>query len=134
MIMEKVMNFPSELKNISYAEKLIDEISEKYHLTPEVYGNILVTMIEAVSNAIVHGNKMDTNALVHLGCTVDDDFIKFNVKDEGEGFDFEIIPDPTTPANIEKPHGRGIFLMNSLADEIHFYHRGAEVELKFRIR
>jgi serine/threonine-protein kinase RsbW len=57
--------------------------------------------------------------------------IKFTVKDEGQGFNYDNLPDPTAPENIEKPGGRGIFLMKHLSDEVSFRNNGTEVELSF---
>ena len=59
--------------------------------------------------------------------------IKFRVEDEGKGFDFHNLPDPTSPENLEKPGGRGIFLMKHLADEVDFSEQGKVVELSFYI-
>jgi serine/threonine-protein kinase RsbW len=129
---ENLLVFSSELENISRVEKLIEDISSTYNLTAEIYGKISVAIIEAVNNAILHGNQLDVSKSVKVGYTVNDDSIEFAVEDEGKGFDFENIPDPTLPENLEKTHGRGIFLMNHLADDITFDGNGALVEMKFR--
>jgi serine/threonine-protein kinase RsbW len=57
--------------------------------------------------------------------------IQFVVEDEGKGFDYEHLPDPTSPENIEKVGGRGIFLMKHLSDEVQFTERGKVVHLNF---
>lgn len=129
---EKLLIFPSELENITRVERLIDEISSSHNLSSEVYGKISVAIIEAVNNAILHGNQLDNSKQVKIGYDIDDDAISFMVEDEGKGFDFSNIPDPTLPENLEKTHGRGIFLMNHLADDIEFNENGALVEMKFR--
>lgn len=128
---EKLLIFPSELENISRVEKLIDEISTSHNLSSEIYGKISVAIIEAVNNAILHGNQLDINKKVKIEYDIDDESISFIVGDEGKGFDFSNIPDPTLPENLEKTHGRGIFLMNHLADDIEFAENGAIVEMKF---
>lgn len=128
---EKLLIFPSELENITKVEKLIDEISSSYNLSSEVYGKISVAIIEAVNNAILHGNQLDINKKVKIRYDIDDESISFVIGDEGKGFDFSNIPDPTLPENLEKTHGRGIFLMNHLADDIEFAENGAIVEMKF---
>jgi serine/threonine-protein kinase RsbW len=129
--LEKLLIFPSELENITRVERLIDEISSSHNLSSEVYGKISVAIIEAVNNAILHGNQLDINKKVKIGYDIDDESISFIVGDEGKGFDFSNIPDPTLPENLEKTHGRGIFLMNHLADDIEFAENGAIVEMKF---
>ena len=128
---EKLLIFPSELENITRVERLIDEISSSYNLSSEVYGKISVAIIEAVNNAILHGNQLDINKKVKIGYDINDESISFVISDEGKGFDFSNIPDPTLPENLEKTHGRGIFLMNHLADDIEFAENGAIVEMKF---
>ena len=59
--------------------------------------------------------------------------LTFNVSDQGNGFDFSDLPDPTLPENIEKPHGRGIFLMRQLSEEVVFEEPGNKVELTFKV-
>ncbi|WP_321294943.1 ATP-binding protein [Marinifilum fragile] len=129
---DNLLVFPSELENISRVERLIDDISSSYNLSSEIYGKISVAIIEAVNNAILHGNRLDVSKNVKVEYNIDEESIQFIIEDEGSGFDFENIPDPTLPENIEKTHGRGIFLMNHLADDIEFCENGALVDMKFR--
>lgn len=125
------IEFPAKAENISLAEKLIDEACGKYDVHDSRYGNILVALTEAVNNAIHHGNALDPSKTVTLGYQVQPDRIVFIVKDQGAGFDYEHLPDPTDPQNLEKPHGRGVFLMRALAEEIEFSDNGATVALSF---
>lgn len=134
--MRKVLDkliIPSDVANIGLVEKLIDEISVQYELHDDVYGKVLLAVIEAVNNSIVHGNQLDPFKMVDLSYTIEDQFIQFVVSDAGSGFDLNRIPDPTKPENIEKTHGRGIFLMNHLADEIEFLQSGSMVRMKFNL-
>ncbi|HBX53611.1 MAG: serine/threonine protein kinase [Bacteroidetes bacterium RIFOXYA12_FULL_35_11] len=130
--MNTEISFPSKIENITLVEKFIDDISVEYKLGTEIYGNILVAIIEAVNNAILHGNKFDPRKTVKVIFYNDIQMLSFKVFDQGPGFDSTSIPDPTTAENIENPHGRGIFLMRHLADEVNFYDKGREVELKFK--
>ncbi len=123
----------SDIKNISLIEKLIDDVSNQYNLHSDVYGKILLAIVEGVNNAIVHGNKLDLSKKVSLEYQVSDKFVEFVITDEGCGFEFSSIPDPTLPENIEKTHGRGIFLMNHLADSIEFENNGSKVKLIFNL-
>ena len=131
--MNTEINFPSKIENITLVEKFIDDISVEYKLGTEVYGNVLVAIIEAVNNAILHGNKFDPRKNVKVVFTKENSKLFFKIADQGVGFDHTVIPDPTATENIENPHGRGIFLMRHLADEINFYDSGREVELIFNI-
>ena len=112
-------------------ESFIDNAKEKFQLDDDIYGNIMIAITEAVNNAIKHGNRSDSSKNVSLSLSLDDSRIKFRIEDEGQGFDFENLPDPTSPENIEKPGGRGIFLMKHLSDEVEFIEGGRIVELSF---
>jgi serine/threonine-protein kinase RsbW len=131
--MKKLLNIPSKIENLTIVEKTIDEISAKYSLSSELYGNILIATIEAANNAILHGNKLDENKNVEILFKLENKFLIVCIKDQGTGFDFNNIPDPTSPENIEKINGRGIFLMERLADQIKFFENGSKVELKFNL-
>ncbi|MFM7486562.1 MAG: ATP-binding protein [Cytophagales bacterium] len=122
---------PSLSENIRMIESFIDNAKEKYHLNDDIYGNIMIAVTEAVSNAIKHGNRNDSSKNVVLSLSLAEGLIKFKVEDEGSGFDYHNLPDPTTAENFEKPGGRGIFLMKHLADEVEFADNGKVVELSF---
>jgi serine/threonine-protein kinase RsbW len=112
-------------------ESFIDNAKERFHLDEDIYGNIMIAVTEAVNNAIKHGNSGNSTKNVHLSLLLNDNLLKFVIKDEGSGFDYDNLPDPTAPENIEKPGGRGIFLMKHLSDEVHFTEGGKTVELSF---
>lgn len=128
------IEFPAKAENIVLAEKLIDEACQRHGVHESHYGNILIALTEAVNNAIHHGNRLDPAKTVTLGYAVQGDNIIFVVSDEGPGFDHDHLPDPTDPQNIEKPHGRGVFLMHALADSVAFANNGATVSMSFGIR
>lgn len=125
------IQIPSLSENIRMIESFIDNAREKFHLDDDIYGNIMIAVTEAVNNAIKHGNKGDSSKNVLLTLALNDKLIKFKIEDEGNGFDYENLPDPTAPENIEKPGGRGIFLMKHLSDEVDFREGGRVVELSF---
>jgi len=131
--MEKMFDIPSKIENLRIVEKAVDEISGDYNLSSELYGNILIATIEAANNAILHGNKLDENKKVNIKFKIEDKFLKVIVRDQGTGFDYKHIPDPTAPENIEKINGRGVFLMERLSDKILFTDNGSQVELIFNI-
>lgn len=125
--------FSSKTENIVFVEKMIEEICEEFKINEDNFGNILVALTEAVNNAIQHGNKLNPNKSIDISFEQASEALKFRVADEGDGFDFTSVPDPTDPENIEKPHGRGIFLMRHLADKVDFHENGRIVELSFRV-
>ncbi len=129
--MEKHLEIPSRIESIKEVEKLIDMISNELDLPNSLYGNVLISVIEAVNNAVIHGNQQDTSKKVLLSVLSDDNKLIISVKDEGPGFDYRVIPDPTSPENLENIHGRGIFLMNQLSDNIEFEDNGSKVNIEF---
>ena len=122
---------PSITENIRMIESFIDNAKERFHLDDDMYGNIMIAVTEAVNNAIKHGNSNDKSKNVFLSLSLDESMLRFVIKDEGNGFNFENLPDPTAPENIEKLEGRGIFLMKHLSDEVDFKDNGRIVELSF---
>jgi serine/threonine-protein kinase RsbW len=125
------IEFPSIIDNIRIVESFIDNAKLKLNFDDDIYGNIMVSVTESVNNAIIHGNKSNRDKKVNLSLDYSKDIIKFKVKDEGGGFDFHHVPDPTDPENLEKSNGRGIFLMKHLCDEVNFLDEGNEVEMIF---
>lgn len=131
--MKNKIQFSSKIENISIVERLIDDITQQNQIKSEIYGNMLVSIVEAVNNAIIHGNKLDESKSVCVEYEINDHLFTFSVKDEGEGFDYKNLPDPTAPENIEKPHGRGLFLISHLVDELHFEDNGSKLCVKINI-
>lgn len=125
------LEFASQPENIAIIERLIDEIRDNNAFDDECYGDVLIAMTEAVNNAIVHGNKLQDDKTVVVEYELQARNLYFKITDQGAGFDFENVPDPTSPENIEKPNGRGVFLMRSLADACSFDDDGRIVELTF---
>ena len=127
------IQIPSLIENIRVVESFIDNSKEKFNIEDDIYGNIMVAVTESVNNAIRHGNKFDKDKNVELSLFVDDDRLRFEIEDEGLGFDYNSLADPTAPENIENPGGRGIFLMRNLSDEVEFLNDGRKVQLTFFI-
>ena len=127
------ISLASESKSLLVLEEWINKLCDLYQISVEQYGNVLIAITEAVNNAIIHGNKNIANKKTDIEYNIDSQTITFTVFEEGTGFDFNDLPDPTSPENLEKPQGRGIFLMNHLADEVNFIDNGNVVQLKFSI-
>ena len=132
--MERTFKLSSKIENLRKIEKLVDELSAELNISSDIYGNILIASLEAANNAILHGNKLDENKLVNILIKKDENKLKIKIEDEGDGFDYKNIPDPTAPENIENVNGRGIFLMEKLSDNIEFTRNGATVELEFNLK
>lgn len=125
------IQIPSLSENIRIVESFIDNAKDKYMLNDDIYGNIMIAVTESVNNAIVHGNKSVSHKNVSLRLHLNENVLKFTIVDEGPGFDYHNLPDPTSPENLDKPGGRGIFLMRHLCDEVSFKDDGRSVELSF---
>jgi len=125
------IEIPSITENIRIIESFIDNAKERFNLDDDIYGNIMIAVTESVNNAIMHGNKNDRTKNVTLSLSLNNNVINFQVRDEGIGFDFQNLPDPTSPKNLDKPSGRGVFLMKHLSDEVNFSNNGSMVELSF---
>lgn len=123
----------SKAENIILVERMIEDVCDLFNISEDYYGNILVSLTEAVNNAIYHGNKANPNKSIDIAFKSHPDRVSFSVKDEGPGFNYENLPDPTNPENIEKPNGRGVFLMRNLADKVYFEDNGSKVILDFRV-
>ncbi|MCH8902509.1 MAG: ATP-binding protein [Bacteroidetes bacterium] len=128
------LEIPSKPENISLVENFIENVCQDLDISDEVYGNILISVTEAVNNGMIHGNKIDETKKVELTLEEKDGVMTFTIRDDGPGFNFADLPDPTAPQNLEKPTGRGIFLMQQLSDEVKFTDEGREVEIQFKIK
>lgn len=123
----------SKAENIILVERMIEDVCDLFNITEDYYGNILVAITEAVNNAIYHGNQANPNKIIDIFFKSFPDRVTFTVKDEGAGFNYDSLPDPTNPENIEKPNGRGVFLMRNLADRVSFEDNGSKVILDFKV-
>jgi serine/threonine-protein kinase RsbW len=128
----QALKINSNTQSLRLVERLVEDVCQIYSVNEDCYGNMLIAVTEAVNNAILHGNKNDPEKYVRIGFESDTEKFVFSIADEGEGFDYTNLPDPTDPVNIEKISGRGVFLMSSLADSIQFEQNGSKVLLSFK--
>ena len=128
-----MLKLSSNPKNITLVESFVERIAEQYKIAPDIYGNILITLTEAVNNAIIHGNCNDETKTVRVQMRKKQDCLAVRVSDEGCGFDLDAIPDPTCPENLLKVGGRGVFLIRQLSDTVQFHNNGATVEMEFKL-
>ena len=105
----------------------------KLNIDETLYSNILISLTEAVNNAMVHGNRLDDKKQIVVSYRKQPHKIHLFISDEGNGFDPVAIPDPTCADRLEIEGGRGVFLMKQLTDEIHFLDQGRTVQLMWKI-
>lgn len=121
----------SDLSNLPEVEDFIENLIDKFGIEDNLRVKIMLPVIEAVNNAILFGNKKDSEKTVKLTAVKNNQKIVITVEDEGEGFDFSHIPNPTTPENLMKTTGRGLYLMMTLTDNLLFTRNGAKVVMTF---
>ena len=127
------MKLPSHPSCISEVEHFVQQLVNRLNIDPNLYPNILISLTEAVNNAMQHGNRYDEGKNIVVSCSEKPHQILLRISDEGSGFDPYKIPDPTASDHIAVEGGRGVFLMKQLTDEIHFLDHGRTVELMWRI-
>ncbi|MCC5908185.1 MAG: ATP-binding protein [Balneolaceae bacterium] len=120
------------LLNSTYeeSEKVPDftsDIQKKSNLTDETTGNLMLLLSEAVTNAIVHGNKLDASKQVIAEVQIEPEKVISTVKDHGEGFDPAATKDPLAEENLLKEGGRGVFLIHEIADSVEYLENGTKI-------
>ena len=128
----KSLKLPSNNDAIGLVENLIDEICAELGVNEDAYGNVLIAVTEGINNAIQHGNKYNDNLYITLAVSNNLTEFCFSITDQGDGFDFDALPDPTAPENIMKENGRGVYLMRNLADEVVYEELGKTVCIYFK--
>jgi len=129
-----MLKLRSNPRSVAAVEPFLERVASKYCVSPDTYGNILVSLTEAVTNAIRHGNQFDESKTVCIQLKkCKGNKLAFRVSDEGCGFDFQSLPDPTCPEMLDQPGGRGVYIMRALSDEVEFLDNGSTVEMQFRI-
>lgn len=121
---------PSDVKAISpLVDRLMRLIEGSHCIIGEEHA-VELALREALSNAVVHGNRLDAHKLVHVRCRCKvGKGISLTVSDQGQGFDPRTVSDSVTVENLEADHGRGIHLMKLAMDEVSFEQRGTEVHM-----
>ena len=136
MIFEEMhLRISSSPENVYLVERFIEEICDRYNISNRYFGNITIAVLEAVDNAIVHGNKSNPIKEIDIKFKAEPGKLSFTIKDEGQGFDFQNVIDPTDMSYSDENHvGRGIFIIKSLADKVVFNEKGNELEITYVIK
>ncbi|MCX6253756.1 MAG: ATP-binding protein [Bacteroidia bacterium] len=130
--MYKKIKIESKITNLRIVENAIDEATTEIGISQDNYGKILVSTLEAVNNALLHGNHLNPLKTVEIEIYFKSKELKIKVTDEGSGFEPDEVPDPTVPENIEALNGRGVYLMSRLADKIKYNKKGNTVTMTFK--
>lgn len=129
-----ILLIKSSLYELSKVEKFLKDIFSYYNYPDECFKKVFLCTSEAVTNAIVHGNKNDVEKRVHLNLNCKKYQIIIKVSDEGNGFNPDKIPNPTLPENILKESGRGLHIMRNIANNVYFNEKGNCLYLEFKCK
>jgi len=122
----EVPSIPEEISEVE--EAIADALSYSSFCETDVFA-VRLALDEAVTNAMKHGNRSDPKKKVFIRFCIEDSAITISVRDEGPGFDYRDVPDPTADENLELPSGRGLLLMRSYMDSVVFNEAGNEVTM-----
>ncbi len=125
--------FNSKSDFYSHLNQILADLHPFLAVYDSLMGNVELVLGEAINNGVTHGNKGDISKDIKVDIWLDNRVLCICVEDQGEGFNFNNIPDPTSPENREKLTGRGVFLMKSLADLVVFEGNGSKVEIHFKL-
>ena len=114
------LSLPSRIDTVATAAAAVAEFLSRSGITEDAAFGIDMAVREAVTNAVVHGNRQDENKTVDVTLKSSPDAVEISVHDQGAGFNPEAVPDPTADENILKASGRGIFFMRSFMDEVNW--------------
>ena len=127
-------SLPSKVAAISPFVDRLMLLFRKCGCVPEGESGVEIALREALANPIIHGNHANPRKHVYVRFRCGPDEVSFAIKDEGRGFDLNKLADPTAPENIEAVHGRGIYLMKALMDQVRFEEGGVVVHMRKRAR
>ena len=128
--LELERSLPSKVAAISPFVDRLMLLFRKCGCVSQGESEVEIALREALANAIIHGNHENSGKHVHVRCSCEPTEISIAVKDEGSGFDVDRISDPTAPENTRSAHGRGIYLMKALMDEVRFEEGGVVVHMR----
>lgn len=130
------LEIESDPRNLITVEEFVNYFALDLGLDEEKLNGLLLSVTEATTNAIKHGNKNDINKLVNIDVDVVNEYLIISVKDQGAGFNPADVPDPTHPENLLKDSGRGLYLMRVYMDEVEIKNtpQGTVTILKLKIK
>ena len=124
----------SDKSELTKVEKFISDIFDENNLKYTNYNRVLLCVSEAVINSIEHGNRNDKKKRVTIEAECYSHRILVKIKDEGNGFNIEMVDDPTSSYNVKKESGRGIHIIRSLSDSLKYNTKGNSVQLKIKCK
>ncbi len=123
----------SEYEELDRLEGFLNGLQKNLGFDDELYAKLMLTVSEAATNGIVHGNQLDPSKKVVLTAESDGKNLIITSKDDGPGFKPEEIANPLTEENLLNTSGRGVFLMKEYADEVKYLDNGTKLMLRFNL-
>lgn len=127
----EMLRIPSDTAQIAQVEQYVKRVASSYHIADNRYADVLISLTEAVNNAIIHGNKENVQKEVVILLERRKDGLAFRVCDQGDGFNLKEVPDPTHHDILDCCGGRGVFIIKHLADNVDYHDNGSTVEMFF---
>jgi serine/threonine-protein kinase RsbW len=117
---EYYLEIQSDPNSLPQVEEFLQRIGKENQLEKIKLNNLVLSLNEATTNAMLHGNKGQINKKVKISVSINNSKIKAVIKDEGKGFDPAKVPDPTMPENLFKESGRGLYIMKTCTDVMNY--------------
>ena len=127
------LELESTYEELERVEGLLNDLQQALGFDDDFYARLMLTVSEAATNAVVHGNQLDTSKKAVVLAEAKNSVLTITTTDQGEGFDPDAVPNPLDEENILLPSGRGVFLMQEYADEVEYQNDGRTLILKFNL-
>jgi serine/threonine-protein kinase RsbW len=127
------LKLESSYEALELLEGLLNELQVVLNFDDDFYARLMLSVSEAATNAIVHGNKLNPSKKVTIDAEANTHTLAFTIKDEGDGFNPDNIPNPLEEEHLLIPSGRGVFLIKEYADELEYQDEGRTIVIKFNL-
>lgn len=126
----KILLIKSDISELIKVEIFLMDILKEFKLSQKYFNRIYLCISEAVVNSIKHGNKEDKNKEVLISVDCNNQEIQIQVEDEGDGFDYAKVQNPTEIPNIKNESGRGIFIIKNMSNKLEYNEKGNSIKFK----
>ncbi|MEQ9263859.1 MAG: ATP-binding protein [Balneolaceae bacterium] len=133
MSLKKKLVLKSEYDELERVEGLLNDLQSELGFDDEFYARLMLTVSEAATNGVVHGNQLDASKVVTIIAESNGSTLVISTKDQGDGFDPEDVANPLEEENLLKTSGRGVFLMGEYADGVEYLEKGTKLVLSFKL-
>lgn len=130
---KKEIILDSSFEEVERLESYVNELQDWADFNDDDYARIMLTLSEAATNAIIHGNKENPQKEVTINSRLTNGRLIISVKDEGAGFNPSNIPDPLKEENLLNVGGRGVYLIREYADDLQFEENGTKLIMTFKL-